>query len=98
MTTAGSATARSTSGNTSRFEADLLRPLPGEVFETGLSLTPRVDRYARVTVRQCHYSVPARLIGHLVGAGLRPWELLLSQGGARAARHERATVRGSQSL
>jgi len=79
-------------------EADLLRPLPGEVFETGLSLTPRVDRYARVTVRQCHYSVPARLIGHLVRAVLRASELLLFQGRVQVARHERATVRGSQSL
>ena len=39
------------------FEASLLRPLPAELFETGLTLTPRVDRYSRVTVRQCHYSV-----------------------------------------
>src|SRR3954454_19373329 len=79
-------------------EADLLRPLPGEVFETGLSLTPRVDRYARVTVRQCHYSVPTRLIGHRVRAVLRASELLLFQGRVQVARHERATVRGSQSL
>ena len=40
--------------------------MPAEPFETGLTLTPRVDRYAQVTVRQCHYSVPARLIGHRV--------------------------------
>jgi hypothetical protein len=31
-----------------------------------LTLIPRVDRYARVTVRQCQYSVPARLIGRRV--------------------------------
>ena len=53
------------------FEGRLLRPLPAEVFETGLTLTPRVDRYARVTVRQCHYSVPARFIGHRVRVVLR---------------------------
>ncbi|MEP6816642.1 MAG: IS21 family transposase [Marmoricola sp.] len=79
-------------------EADLLRPLPAEVFETGLTLTPRVDRYARVTVRQCHYSVPAHLIGHRVRAVLRASELLLFEGRHQVARHERATVRGSQSL
>ncbi len=80
------------------FEADLLRPLPTEGFETGLTLTPRVDRYAQVTVRQCHYSVPARLIGHRVRAVLRASELLLFEGRHLVARHERATVRGSQSL
>jgi len=79
-------------------EADLLRPLPAEVFETGLTLTPRVDRYARVTVRQCHYSVPAHLIGHRVRAVLRASELLLFEGRHQVARHERATVRGSQTL
>ena len=80
------------------FEAALLRPLPTEVFETGLTLTPRVDRYARVTVRQCHYSVPARLIGHRVRGVLRASELVLLDGRTQVACHERATVRGSQTL
>jgi len=79
-------------------ETDQLRPLPAEVFETGLALTPRVDRYARVTVRQCHYSVPAHLIGHRVRAVLRASELVLFEGRHQVARHERATVRGSQIL
>ena len=87
-----------TVGQQFALEAGLLRPLPGEVFETGLTLTPRVDRYARVTVRQCHYSVPARLIGHRVRAVLRASEVLLFDGRALVARHERATVRGSQTL
>ena len=52
-------------------EAPLLRPLPVEPFPTWLTLTPRVDRYARVTVRQCQYSVPARFIGHRVRVQLR---------------------------
>ena len=80
------------------FEATLLRPLPADRFETGLALTPRVDRYSRVTVRQCHYSVPARLIGHRVRAVLRASELLLFEGRTLVARHERATARGSQIL
>lgn len=80
------------------FEARLLRELPAERFETGLSLTPRVDRYSRVTVRQCHYSVPVRLIGRRVRAVLRASELLLFDGRTPVARHERATIRGSQVL
>lgn len=80
------------------FEAPLLRPLPTEAFETGLTLTPRVDRYARVTVRQCYYSVPARLIGHRVRAVLRASELVLFDGRTQVASHERATVRGSEVL
>src|SRR4051794_10048652 len=79
-------------------EADLLRPLPGEVFETGLSLTPRVAGYPGVTARRAPSSAPPRLIGPGVRAVLRASELLLSQGRAQVARHERATVRGSQSL
>jgi hypothetical protein len=47
-------------------ERGLLRSLPAEPFETALSLNPRVDRYAQVSVRQCLYSVPARFIGHRV--------------------------------
>jgi len=52
-------------------ERPLLRALPADGFDPGLSLTPRVDRYARVTVRQCQYSVPARLIGRRVRVSLR---------------------------
>jgi hypothetical protein len=81
-----------------RFEQPLLRPLPTELFETGLLLTPRVDRYSRVIVRQCHYSVPARLIGHRVRVLLRASELLVSDGRAQVARHERSSVRGSETL
>jgi transposase len=80
------------------FEAPLLRPLPTELFETGLTLTPRVDRYARVTVRQCHYSVPARLIGHRVRGVLRASELVLFDGRTQVASHARATVRGREVL
>src|ERR1700733_12671360 len=39
-------------------ERPLLRPLPEEPFETGLWLTPRVDRFAQVMVRNNRYSVP----------------------------------------
>jgi transposase len=46
------------------FERELLRPLPVEPFDTALTVTPRVDRYAQVVVRCNQYSVPARFIGH----------------------------------
>jgi transposase len=80
------------------FEQPLLRPLPAERFETGLTLTPRVDRHARVTVRQCLYSVPARLIGRRVRVLLRATEVLVYDGRRHVATHARATVRGSQTL
>lgn len=80
------------------FEAPLLRPLPGEAFETGVVLNPRVDRYSRITVRQCHYSVQARFIGHRVHAVLRASELIVSERGKVITRHEHATTRGAQVL
>lgn len=79
-------------------EAPLLRPLPGEAFETGLTLTPRVDRHARITVRQAQYSVPARLIGQRVRVLLRATQVLVFEGRRQVACHPRATVRGSQTL
>ena len=79
-------------------EAPLLRPLPADGFETGLSLTPRVDRYSRVTVRQATYSVPAMLIGRKVRALLRAEELVVFDGRREVARHERSTVKGSTTV
>jgi hypothetical protein len=52
-------------------EAPRLLPLPDEAFETGLLLSPRVDRYSQVTVRMNRYSVPVRLIGRQVRVVLR---------------------------
>jgi hypothetical protein len=79
-------------------EAPLLRALPVEAFPTWLTLTPRVDRYARVTVRQCQYSVPARLIGHRVRVQLGASTVIVFDGRAQVARHERCTERGGQVL
>lgn len=79
-------------------EAPALRPLPGEAFETGVTLTPRVDRYARITVRQCRYSVPAKLIGRRVRVLLRATEVLAFDGARQVAVHPRATVRGAEVL
>ncbi|MFB8000444.1 IS21 family transposase [Streptomyces sp. NPDC056002] len=75
-------------------ETDLLLPLPFEEFECGITLTPKVDRSSRITVRQCHYSVPARFIGQNVRILLRGNELLVFEKRKIAARHPRLTRRG----
>jgi len=76
----------------------LLRPLPAEGIDPGLTLTPRVDRYARVMVRMAHYSVPARLIGRRVKVSLRAQELVVFDGRVEVARHARSVRKGWQSL
>jgi len=79
-------------------EQPLLRPLPADGIDPGLTLTPRVDRYARVMVRMAHYSVPARLIGRRVKVSLRASELVVFDGRVEVARHARSVRKGSQSL
>jgi len=79
-------------------EAPFLAPLPVEAFETGLELTPRVDRHARIVVRQVQYSVPAHLIGRRVRVLLRATEVIVFDGPRRVAVHERSHVRGSMHL
>ena len=79
-------------------EQPLLRPLPVEPFEPGLTLTARVDRYAQATVRTCRYSVPVRLIGRRVRVLLRASELLIFDGRTQIARHERSTTKGGSVL
>jgi transposase len=79
-------------------EAPLLRPLPTAEFPTWLTLEPRVDRYARVTVRQCYYSVPAKLISRRVRVRLGACTVTVFDGARQVAVHERITVRGEQAL
>ena len=87
-----------TVGQDFSLEAPLLAPLPNEGFEAGLLLTPRVDRFGRITVRQCHYSVPIRLIGAQVRVFLRASEVIVFDGRVEACRHARSVTRGSQTL
>ncbi|WP_345516438.1 IS21 family transposase, partial [Phytohabitans houttuyneae] len=87
----------STIGQDFAVEVPLLRPLPSDAFETGQWLQPRVDRFARVTVR-CYYSVPAGLIGRQVRVLLRASELVIFDGRREVARHARSVVKGSQTL
>ena len=75
-------------------EKPLLRPLPTEPFETGVWFTPRVDRYAQITVRTNRYSVPVRLIGRPVRVLLHASHLVIYQGRTEVARHERLIGKG----
>ncbi|MGI5132489.1 IS21 family transposase [Pseudonocardia sp. CA-107938] len=79
-------------------EAPLLLALPGERFDTALSLTARVDRYAQIMVRQVRYSVPARLIGTRVRVALSASQLQVFDGSARVATHPRVLSRGEAVL
>lgn len=68
-------------------ERPLLAPLPPEAFETGRVLTPRVDRYARGTMRMNRYSIPIGLIGRQMRVLLHASDLVIYDGRAEVARH-----------
>ena len=79
-------------------ERGLLLPLPPEPFATAAVLWPRVDRYARISVGKCRYSVPARLIGSRVRVMLSANELRVFDGSALAAVHPRLIAAGDEHL
>ena len=79
-------------------ERGLLLPLPPEPFATAAVLWPRVDRYARVSVGKCRYSVPARLIGSRVRVMLSANELRVFDGSRLAAVHPRLIAAGDEHL
>jgi hypothetical protein len=74
-------------------EAPLLRPLPDDEFDCGITLTPTVNSRSRITVRQSYYSVPARFIGRKVRVSLRANHVLVFDGRREVARHPRLTRR-----
>ena len=74
-------------------EAPLLRPLPEDEFDCGITLTPTVNTRSRITVRQSYYSVPARFIGRKVRVSLRANHLIVFDGRREVARHPRLTHR-----
>ncbi|HSS56028.1 MAG TPA: IS21 family transposase [Gaiellales bacterium] len=80
------------------FERELLRPLPAEAFDTALTLTPRVDRYAQVMVRCNQYSVPARFIGHRLRVKLSASAVTVFDRTTVVARHQRAAGKGVKVL
>ena len=75
-----------------------LGPMPVDRFEPGLSLTPRVDRSALITVRMAKYSVPARMINRRVRVSLRASEVVIFDGRTEIARHPRVVARHGQSV
>ena len=79
-------------------EAPRLGALPPGPFDTGTVLWPRADRYARVSVGKCRYSVPARLSGTLVRIRLTANELEVFDGSRLAARHPRLVAAGAEHL
>ena len=80
------------------FEKTLLAPLPSEPFDTALTLTPRVDRYAQVMVRCNQYSVPARFIGHRLRVKLSASAVIVYDRNTVVARHQRAIGKGAKVL
>ena len=75
-------------------EAPLLRPLPADGFDTGTALWPKADRFARISVGKCRYSVPARLIGTAVRVRLTANELHVFDGGNGGGAPAAGGVRG----
>ena len=89
---------RDTVGGAFELERAHLRPLPGEAFDTALELPAKVDRKARVCVRQRWYSVPAHLAGRGVTVRLGARKVEALSDGRVVARHDRSPVKGSQTL
>ncbi len=79
-------------------EAPFLLPLPAEAFDTAATAWPRVDRYARIAVGKCRYSVPARLIDARVRVRLSANQLEVYDGSRLAAVHPRLTAAGAEHL
>jgi len=89
---------RETVGQAFAAERPSLRSLPDEPFDATLPLRLKVDRKARICVRQRWYSVPARLAGRelRVRLGARSVEAIAD--GRVVARHERSPRKGEQTL
>lgn len=79
-------------------EAPHLLPLPPEPFETAMTFQPRVDRYSRITVKMCSYSVPVRFIDRKVTVHLTGDMLVVFEGRREIARHARLAGRGLEHL
>lgn len=71
-------------------EAQMLRSLPAEPFDTTAVSSHRVDRKSRVSVRGALYSVPARLVGRRVDARVGAETIEVLDGATVIASHARA--------
>lgn len=87
-----------TVGATFAAEAPSLMALPGEVFDPSTIVTARVDAKARVSVRACHYSVPARLAGRRVEVAIGGMTITIRDHGTVVAVHERSIGKGRETL
>lgn len=67
-----------------------LTPLPADRFDPARLLEARVDNRARVSVRQCFYSVPARFASRRLQVRLTARTVEVFNGPTVVARHERA--------
>lgn len=74
-------------------EAPTLMGLAAEVFDCARLLNARFDNRARVSVRQCFYSVPARYAGRRLPVRLAARTVEIYDGPRLVARHERAVGR-----
>jgi transposase len=84
---------RSTVAEAFAAELPTLQPLPAGPFDPALLLRARVDLRARVAVRQCYYSVPARYAGRRLPVRLSATMVEVFDGATVVARHERAAGR-----
>ena len=89
---------RATVGAEFAGEAPLLQPLPVEVFDTAVVEDRRVDHRSRVSVRQNHYSVPARYVGRRLSIRLTATTVTLLDGGTVVGRHDRLFGRYLEAL
>jgi len=74
-------------------EVSALMGLPAEAFDCARLLHARVDNRARVSVRQCFYSVPARYAGRRLPVRLAARTVEVHDGPRLVARHDRAVGR-----
>jgi transposase len=70
-------------------EAPALAVLPAEPFDVAVIDSHRVDTKARVCVRQCHYSVPARYAGRRLDVRVGAETVEVLDGSAVVATHRR---------
>lgn len=82
-----------TIGRAFAMEATTLMALPAEPFDCARLLQARVDNRARVSVRQCFYSVPARYAGRRLPVRLAARTVEVYDGPRLVAYHERAVGR-----
>lgn len=87
-----------TVGKAFAVEQPTLMPLPAERFDPTVLESRRVDQRARVSVRQCHYSVPARYAGRRMSVRLGATTVEILDAGTVVAFHTRAVGRYVQVL